>query len=468
MIDRRAVEIYIAWLTLGTLLAVLFWAELTPAWLVLTLPAWLVGSALLGFSPWSQSIGDRWILALRDRSARSALVVAVMLLLLTAYVFSPSAAVFALLYASLAGIVLSVRVAAPTLGRFLVRTTLSASLLALALGASEAILHLDYFEVRLGLPAEIASWSQRYDGLSRENVFGFRSPYEQVAQRPGVYRIAAVGDSYTFGDHVARADSIWPARLEEGLALRLPGQRFEVINMAEGPYTTMNEAELMRRIGWQFAPDLLVLQFYVNDALASGPNFTHERVASLDPSRSLLPFRFRTGPIGRSAVLDLAERLFLRTRIGFGVRAQYAPLYADTTALGFRQMRAALHEIADGAQARRIAAVMMIFPHFEPGYWTEETYMYRREHQLVIGVAEEAGLHVIDLTPAFAAQGGDWYRWWATPYDSAASPAAHRLAAEVLLQELLRMGVIPAEPLPPDGNGPMAGAAAQRGSAGTE
>lgn len=471
MLDRRAVEIRIAWLALGVLLAVLFWSELSPAWLAFTLPAWLAGATLLGVSRWSDTIADRWFLALRSRPARSALVVAVMLLLLAAYVFSPPAAVFALLYASLAATLIALRAAAPTLSRSLVRTTSAAAALAALLGTLEAILHLDFFEVRLGLPDAIATSTSRHDHLERRNLFGFRSPYERVAHQPGTFRIVALGDSYTFGDHIARAESVWPGRLESMLRQRHPRPRFEVINMAAGWYTTANEAELLRRIGWQFAPDLLVLQFYVNDALASGPNFQNVGTSSLDPSRHFLPVRFRTGPVGGSAVLDLAERLFLMARAGFGPRAQYSGLYADTTAVGFRQMRAALHEIADGARARHIPAVMMIFPHFEPGPWTEETYIYRREHRLATRIAEEAGLRVVDLTPVFAAAGGDWQRWWTTPYDSGANPEAHRVAAEVLLRELQRMGVLPWPPTPPPASrrtDRIAGAAPASGSAGPE
>ena len=51
-------------------------------------------------------------------------------------------------------------------------------------------------------------------------------------------------------------------------------------------------------------------------------------------------------------------------------------------------------------------------------------------------------MHVLDLTNAFVESGGDWRRWWATPYDSHPNADAHRLAAETLLPWLEQNGFI--------------------------
>lgn len=57
-------------------------------------------------------------------------------------------------------------------------------------------------------------------------------------------------------------------------------------------YTTANEAELLRRLGWQFDCDLVLVQFYINDALPSGDNFARVGGSWLLPRVNLLPVLF--------------------------------------------------------------------------------------------------------------------------------------------------------------------------------
>jgi hypothetical protein len=45
-------------------------------------------------------------------------------------------------------------------------------------------------------------------------------------------------------------------------------------------------------------------------------------------------------------------------------------------------------------------------------------------------------MDVLDLIPAFAGEGGDWKRWWATPYDSHPNEAAHAVAAAAVARHL--------------------------------
>jgi len=82
--------------------------------------------------------------------------------------------------------------------------------------------------------------------------------------------------------------------------------------MAQRGYTLANEAELLRRLGWQFSPDLVVVQFYINDALPSGPNLQRVDSRWLIPRRSLLPTFARDGTIGSSAALAVLETMYNR------------------------------------------------------------------------------------------------------------------------------------------------------------
>lgn len=190
-----------------------------------------------------------------------------------------------------------------------IRTTLiglsvASVALVVGFGSLEMLFRIPSVAARWGTPAELSAWDSRYDRVWKENVFGFRSRHETVARSSGVNRAVVLGDSFTWGDKIAETDDAWPARLE-AILNRTGDEAWEVINMAQNGYTTANEAELLRRLGWQFDPDLVLVQFYINDALPSGGDFTHVLGSWLRPRVNLLPVRFRSGWVQQSAVFSL-------------------------------------------------------------------------------------------------------------------------------------------------------------------
>jgi len=206
----------------------------------------------------------------------------------------------------------------------------------------------------------------------------------------------------------------------------------EVINMAQRGWTTPNEAELLSRLGWQFDPDLVIVQFYLNDAYESGANFAQESGRRL----YLLPEQFWQGYIQTSSLSALVSRAVNGLLFGMLLREEETEgRYADSTT-GWRQMQAALREIGDSARTRRTPVLFVLFPDLTPGAWTAETYPAREIHSLVAREALAAGLEVLDLTSAFAAEGGDWKRWWATPYDAHPNEAAYAVVATALAEHI--------------------------------
>jgi lysophospholipase L1-like esterase len=98
------------------------------------------------------------------------------------------------------------------------------------------------------------------------NHHGLRSPPTTVTRSPGVLRIAAVGDSLTFGIGVDN-DSTWPRVVERTLAavLEPQGLHCEVINFGVTGYSSNDEAKLIEGRVLAFAPDLIVIGYYLND-----------------------------------------------------------------------------------------------------------------------------------------------------------------------------------------------------------
>lgn len=95
------------------------------------------------------------------------------------------------------------------------------------------------------------------------NRFGLRDDDVETADKPeGVYRILALGDSFTYGYAVERAD-LFVDVLESDL--RAAGRPVEVINAGTEAWDTAQQAAWLEAHGSTWQPDLVVLLPYEND-----------------------------------------------------------------------------------------------------------------------------------------------------------------------------------------------------------
>lgn len=96
------------------------------------------------------------------------------------------------------------------------------------------------------------------------NAAGLRNT-DALDDDPAVFRILAIGDSYTFGAYVHNHE-VWTARLQEALNQRLyPAARVQVLNAGIPGYTISDELGYLRDKGLRLAPDLVILGVYTND-----------------------------------------------------------------------------------------------------------------------------------------------------------------------------------------------------------
>lgn len=102
--------------------------------------------------------------------------------------------------------------------------------------------------------------------VERVNRHGFRGPAVSSAKPPGVFRIACLGDSHTYGFAVGDG-ATWPAQLEARLRERLPGRAIEVLNAGVNGYDTVQEVQWLKEGVLGFEPDLVLLAYFANDAV---------------------------------------------------------------------------------------------------------------------------------------------------------------------------------------------------------
>jgi hypothetical protein len=98
----------------------------------------------------------------------------------------------------------------------------------------------------------------------RINADGFRDRSYEKPKPEGRFRIAVLGDSFTFGNGLFIADT-FPKVIERELEQLLPELRVEVMNCGTGGYNTAQQIELLKWRVLPFEPDLVLIAYYVDD-----------------------------------------------------------------------------------------------------------------------------------------------------------------------------------------------------------
>jgi lysophospholipase L1-like esterase len=97
------------------------------------------------------------------------------------------------------------------------------------------------------------------------NSFGFRGTREYVIPKPvGTRRVVVFGDSFTFGFGVDD-DQTYAAILEQLLDSACAGTEIEVVNAGVSGFSTSQELALLEHEASPFAPDAVVVGFFIND-----------------------------------------------------------------------------------------------------------------------------------------------------------------------------------------------------------
>jgi lysophospholipase L1-like esterase len=283
-----------------------------------------------------------------------------------------------------------------------------------------------------GGPARELAWARsNYDRLWERNALRIRSFHVGEPRSPGQVRILALGDSFTWGDGIARTEDTWPYVLERFLRAR--GVEAIVFNLADRGYTTVNEAEVLSSVGWWLEPDLVVVQFFLNDSLPSGPGLRREGG----------DWWFRTWPLApgleklaeQSYLYSYLDDRFRRAQIAWFYPQGYAPLFEEGFA-GWQACKEAFREMARETGRRRIPFFVVLFPKFEPGPLDETSYRHLAVHDKVGSFLRGIGVQVVDLLPVYARFGKHGEQWWASPSNPHPGVEAHRVAGEAIGEAL--------------------------------
>lgn len=266
----------------------------------------------------------------------------------------------------------------------------------------------------------------------RTNRRDYRDDDHEPAKPPGVTRIVILGDSVGFGQGVPEPQT-WARRLPGELATRGVA-RVEAINACRIGWDTARELNELRGYGLNYAPDLVLISFVLNDAdswKAPGYYELHRPVpAFVEPALSW------------SCLYRWVKRRYnvLLVRAGLALSyVEHQTLIFREESGGWQDCRAALREIVDLSRARGAKVACAVWPLFTD----ERPYPMAAAHALVARTLQGWSVDVLDLEPVLSRYPAETLKVLGDE-DPHPSAKACAVAAEALAGFLVQRGLVPA------------------------
>jgi lysophospholipase L1-like esterase len=262
----------------------------------------------------------------------------------------------------------------------------------------------------------------------RYNRAGFRDKDHLLQKPAGIYRVVVLGDSVTEGYDVE-----WKDVFAQVLQTRL-GNRYEVINIAAGGLNTPQEIHLFERVGSRYSPDLVVLNFVLND-VDFYTKFAPAQLAAERGDSRIAMFNLPIPPRVKRLLKSSALIYFVKDRIQSfresllgteGTSNYYERIWASEE--NRRKVTNGFTRLAELRRKDHFAVLVMIWPLITD----YRSYRFGWIHTWVAREATMVGFDVIDLLPQLSSVP---YRTLQASAEDSVHPNAlgHRLGAEAFL-----------------------------------
>lgn len=255
------------------------------------------------------------------------------------------------------------------------------------------------------------------------NSHGFREREFEPRAPAGVFRIAVVGDSFTWGQGIAERER-FSNRVELLLDERMPGTDWEVLNFGTAGHESEQHADTVRRVASEFDPDFVLVQWYAND-MEGADKSGRPKLLPLVPSAWLTHRLHRN-----SALFFLVGVQWAKAQRALGLSGDYfeylVERFEDPTSGESRRADAALRDILVAGASNDVPVGFVTFPHMNGR--RDLDFLAARVHV----VCEETDAPCLDLTPLFASW-DDPRELWVNRFDVHPGAEANRVAAEAIV-----------------------------------
>jgi lysophospholipase L1-like esterase len=273
------------------------------------------------------------------------------------------------------------------------------------------------------------------------NSRGFRDDEHEVTKPPGVFRIVVLGDSFTYGVG-ATFEETYAAQLERLLNERPTAQRrVEIIKLGLPRYFPALEKTVLEHLGWNFAPDLVLVTVLPNDVIDTALGV--DAVAVGGSGFLLSRYGQRFGCVGEwvylhshlaRAVLVRATALLLSSSTELHPQDIYRNHGVHESA--WRQLEADLAHMRESARQHGARFVVVSIP--QGGPWQD---FHAYPDQRLATWSLKHGATFIATLPALRAAEPATQLYW--PKDGHCTPAGYAVIARTIFAELTAHQLVP-------------------------
>lgn len=258
----------------------------------------------------------------------------------------------------------------------------------------------------------------RAAGMPGMQDFAYSVPKPQ-----GTFRIAAIGDSFTFAPYMQFTDT-YVKKLETMLNLRDGGRSTQVVNYGVPAYSTSHEVPVAQKALSEGA-DVILLQITLND-----PEVKHHTPQGI---RENMDDRF--GPLKLTGIMEWLRAHwktfgFVASRLhNTKTHKEYIRYFTDLfeNPRSWNPFTESMKRLVGSVREANKPIVAVVFPLF--GLPMDDSYPFHAIHEKVRNLMHQLGVPVLDLSPMY--RGIPLERLQVIPgVDRHPNEIAHRMAAE--------------------------------------
>jgi lysophospholipase L1-like esterase len=263
-------------------------------------------------------------------------------------------------------------------------------------------------------------FAQAHQPQVAKNRLGYRER-EVGPKDPGRYRIAVIGDSFTFGQGIETRERF--SNLIEGFL----GPRYEVLNFGVPGHDMPQHLEVLDQV-LALRPDFVLLQLFIND---------FETAQMERPRPHPLISESAARGWGRSSILyDLATGPWVRIQEATGLAESYVHYLdrnlRDPNAPNAQIAFGMLRQFLDKTTTAGVGVGIVLFPMTDAMGPGGSHYPVGFVHDRVRQIAADQRVPLVDLLPAFSSY-KDPKSLWVSRFDAHPNALANKRAAQEIL-----------------------------------
>lgn len=233
--------------------------------------------------------------------------------------------------------------------------------------------------------------------VNQYNSIGFRGDDHPVEKEAGVKRIVVIGDSVTEGYGVNWESAFGP-QLQNWL-----GETHEIVSLGMGGLNTPQEVHVLQEYGVQYRPDVVIVNFVLNDGdFFSSARAGAKHAEETDSRIGLLGIRIN--PELKRALKSSALVFFANERLadlwgrmkGEGSHDYYAKLWRDPESRN--KVTTAFDQLLTMSRENGFRVIVIVWPLLIDF----EEYRYRSVHDWVVTEAKSRGFESLDLLEIYS------------------------------------------------------------------